>query len=349
MNGTITQKYGRRSLAGMDKSEQNRYNKITIQEMEVPSVSLDKLDYVLALAEERNLTRAAKKTFISQPALTNYINRLESQLGVKLFDRSVTPIQVTRAGALYIERMKKIQMAENNLFNELRALGTQEIVFHFGIGVTRGCHWLPYILPEFCRRHPEVAVQLHEQGESGLEDGVRQGEIDLAFGVLNTSYPELCYEKLADEQVVLAVPRSFDCVAGLGPCEGTAGAPYLLQPSDVDGQPFLLPYPGSGFYRCAQMLLGQAKVRPGRILNYVNMNTAYQLCAGGVGMLFITPFTFDRFLPGLQNNIAFCTLQQPVYTRASVAAYRPDTPHAALIHEMITLTRERLLPRITGV
>lgn len=71
-------------------------------------MSLDKLDYVLALAEERNLTRAAKKTFISQPALTNYINRLESQLGVKLFDRTVSPIQITRAGALYIERMKKI-------------------------------------------------------------------------------------------------------------------------------------------------------------------------------------------------------------------------------------------------
>lgn len=59
---------------------------------------LDKLDYVLALAEERNLTRAARKAFISQPALTNYINRLEEQLGVKLFDRSVTPIEITRAG-----------------------------------------------------------------------------------------------------------------------------------------------------------------------------------------------------------------------------------------------------------
>ena len=64
-------------------------------------MSLDKLDYVLALAEERNLTRAARKAFISQPTLTNYINRLEEQLGVKLFDRSVTPIEITRAGALY--------------------------------------------------------------------------------------------------------------------------------------------------------------------------------------------------------------------------------------------------------
>ena len=85
-------------------------------------MSLDKLDYVLALAEERNLTRAAKKAFISQPALTNYINRLESQLGVKLFDRTVSPIQITRAGSVYIERMKKIQMAENSLFRDRKSV-----------------------------------------------------------------------------------------------------------------------------------------------------------------------------------------------------------------------------------
>lgn len=239
-------------------------------------------------------------------------------------------------------------MAENNLFSELRALGLQETVFHFGIGSTRGSHWLPYLIPEFCRRHPEVAVQLHEQGEAFLEDGVRQGEIDLAFGVLNTGYPELEYEKLADEDVLLAVPRTFACVAGLSDAEGTPEAPHLLDPADVHGQPFLLPYPGNGFYRCAQLLLGQAGVKPGRILNYTNMNTAYQLCARGVGMLFITPALFDRFLPALQSQMAFCTLQEPVYTRASVAAYRKNSPHASLIGEMIGLTRELLLPRLAN-
>lgn len=310
-------------------------------------MSLDKLDYILALAEERNLTRAAKKAFISQPALTNYINRLESQLGVKLFDRTVSPIQITRAGALYIDRMKKIQTAENNLFSELRALGRQETVFHLGIGVTRGSHWLPRLIPEFCRRHPEVAVQLHEQGEGFLEDWVRQGEIDLAFGVLNTGYPDLRYEKLAEETVLLAVPRSFACVADLRADQATPDAPWLLDPAAVHGQPFLLPYPSAGFYRCAKLLLDQAGVRPGQILNYGNMNTAYQLCARGVGMLFITPGPFEAMWPGLQGSLAFCTLQQPVYTRYAVAAYRPDSEHDALIREMIGLTRD-ILPELTA-
>ena len=66
--------------------------------------------------------------------------------------------------------MKKIQLAETNLRNELRILGSMETVFHLGIGATRGNHWLPLLLPEFCRRHPEMGIQLHEQGEEFLED-----------------------------------------------------------------------------------------------------------------------------------------------------------------------------------
>lgn len=307
-----------------------------------PHMSLEKFDYVLALAEERNLTRAAKRTYISQPALTNYINKLESRLGLKLFDRSVTPIQVTAAGALYIERMKKIQLAESNLISELNAMASRETVFHLGIGVTRGSHWLPYLVPEFYRRYPSVVLQLHERGEAFLEDGVRSGEVDLAIGVLNTSYPELTYEKLAEEAVLLAIPRSYPCVQGLSAKQGTPEEPCSIDPAAINGIPFLLPYPGNGFYRYAQSMFTQASISPGRVLSYTNMNTAYQLAAKGIGALFIAPTLFDRFLPGLQDQLAFCRLPVADYPRWSVAGYQPGNKKLPLIQSMIEITREFL-------
>ena len=75
----------------------------------------EKLDYVLAIAEEQNLTRAAKKLYISQPTLTMYLNRLEENLGVKLFDRRKTPITITPAGRRYIEKMTEISEEEQIL------------------------------------------------------------------------------------------------------------------------------------------------------------------------------------------------------------------------------------------
>lgn len=67
----------------------------------------EKLNYVIAIAEEQNLTQAAKRLFISQPALTQYISRLETELGVKLFNRSKLPVTLTEAGMYYLENMKK--------------------------------------------------------------------------------------------------------------------------------------------------------------------------------------------------------------------------------------------------
>lgn len=61
-------------------------------------MSLEGFEYILAVAEERNLTRAAKRLFISQPSLTQYSNRLEAELGVRLFNRNSTPITLTPAG-----------------------------------------------------------------------------------------------------------------------------------------------------------------------------------------------------------------------------------------------------------
>ena len=69
---------------------------------------VDKLYYLRVLAEEQNITRAAERLFVSQPALTAYLNRLESSLSVRLFDRSTTPIRVTAAGRYYISEMQKI-------------------------------------------------------------------------------------------------------------------------------------------------------------------------------------------------------------------------------------------------
>ena len=73
----------------------------------------DKLHYLVVLAEERNITRAAERLYVSQPALTAYLNRLEKSLDVRLFDRTVSPIRLTAAGQHYISEMQKIEYEQN--------------------------------------------------------------------------------------------------------------------------------------------------------------------------------------------------------------------------------------------
>ena len=78
---------------------------------------IDKMDYIFAIAKEQNLTRAAKRLFVAQSTLTMYLNRVEAELGIKLFDRSRNPILPTQAGLLCIEELKKIQHIQTRMRN----------------------------------------------------------------------------------------------------------------------------------------------------------------------------------------------------------------------------------------
>ena len=90
------------------------------------------IEYVLAVAEERSFSRAAKKLFVTQPSLSKFIINLETSLGVTLFDRSSSPITVTEAGNIFIETANRIKDIEEEMMlkmNELSGLknGTLKI------------------------------------------------------------------------------------------------------------------------------------------------------------------------------------------------------------------------------
>ena len=75
----------------------------------------EKLEYLIMLEEEKNVTKAAKRLFITQPTLTTYITNLETNLGFKIFDRSRNPVLLTKAGMIYLEKMKMVVLSLKNV------------------------------------------------------------------------------------------------------------------------------------------------------------------------------------------------------------------------------------------
>ncbi|WP_302375729.1 LysR family transcriptional regulator [uncultured Gemmiger sp.] len=100
----------------------------------------DRLNYLTTLAEEQSITRAAARLFISQPALTAFLKRTEEELGVRLFDRSTTPIRITKAGAYYLSELEKICVMQDRLHQELSDFSSHdpELRINIGIGRNRG-------------------------------------------------------------------------------------------------------------------------------------------------------------------------------------------------------------------
>ena len=79
----------------------------------------NQLQYVITIAEEKSITKAAQKLYISQPSLSASIRRIEARIGAPIFDRSTTPISLTECGEEYIACVKQILSIQNGFENYL--------------------------------------------------------------------------------------------------------------------------------------------------------------------------------------------------------------------------------------
>ncbi len=118
----------------------------------------EKLNYLLVLAEEQNISRAAKRLFITQPTLTACINNLERKLGVKLFDRTHNPIRLTGSGKMYLNKMQEIVAAEQLLNEDIKKLETQQTEFRIGIGQIHSEMWCPSLI-HLLKKRPFLTIR----------------------------------------------------------------------------------------------------------------------------------------------------------------------------------------------
>lgn len=144
------------------------------------TMDFNKVHYMIAVAELKSFSKAAEKCFISQPALTRCIKNMEEELGVKLFDRSCSPIRLTYAGERYLAGMREILAMKGRLDQEMAEIAAaKKDRLVLGMASTR-CHtWLPRILPAFKAENPGVEVQLVEGNSLTLEQMLTKETIDI--------------------------------------------------------------------------------------------------------------------------------------------------------------------------
>lgn len=180
-------------------------------------MEIRQLEYLVALAESRQFTRAAESLGVAQPSLSQQIAKLERELGVTLVDRAPRGIHLTEAGTVLTIRARRVLAEleaarwELESLSELRA-GRVRI----GAMQTLGPVDLPGMLAEFHARHPEVELAVREELSETLAELVRTDQLDIAF--LSASdrirpSEDLLMESLASEPLVAVFPRDHRLAA----------------------------------------------------------------------------------------------------------------------------------------
>ena len=197
-------------------------------------MELRHLRYFVAVAQERNFSRAAEKLNIAQPPLSRQIKELEFDIGAELFDRKTRPLRLTDAGRLLYEQAVQALAG----FDQVR--GTMARYFeagarHYMIGFVGSilCGRLPQVIRQFRARMGEgVAVSLIEMGSLEQATALREGRIDVGFGRLRVNDEGFRRIVLTKERLVAALPadHAFARQHAALTLEQLAAEPVILYP-----------------------------------------------------------------------------------------------------------------------
>lgn len=163
-------------------------------------VNLKQAQYIRTIAECGSITAAAKKLFISQPSLSQMLHQIELEIGLPLFDRSVSPCRPTFAGEKYLQAAERMLAVNEELENQLREIRHDHSGrLRLGISVTRAMQVMPLVLPFFTAKYPHVKLELTESGSGTLEELLQTGQIDLALAALESTSMGFSYELIEKE------------------------------------------------------------------------------------------------------------------------------------------------------
>jgi len=173
------------------------------------------LRYVAAVAEEGNLTRAARRLFVSQPALTKQIKHLEEQLGVQLFARSRAGMSLTEPGRVFAERLPRLLADWDHLMHEThRAASRAASKLRIGFVASAANEATQVIVAAFTRMRPDWRVDMRQAAWSNPSAGLADGVVDAAF--VRLPFPgqdDLRVEPLLTEPRCVALAASHPLAA----------------------------------------------------------------------------------------------------------------------------------------
>ena len=287
-------------------------------------MDFNKLNYLLAVEELKSFSKAAQKCFVSQPALTRCVKNIEDELGVKLFDRSCSPVRLTYAGERYISGMQEILNMKTKLDQEMEDIAARKRDrLILGMPYTRSTTWLPRVLPAFQRECPGIDIQLIEGNTHTLEQLLSKGSIDLyLMGTDPILTKGIAMDPIYQEKMMLVVSRQAEALKDLQLPPSEPGILQYLPPKYLEHIPFYSATPSQGTYYLAHSVFDQYNVQPHSIMEVINTSVAYRLAPQGGGFAFapVTVSYEERFNP----EPIFCSISDTLIYRTAGILYKKD-------------------------
>ena len=238
------------------------------------NISLRQLRVFLAVARQQHFRRAAESLHLSQPAVSRHIAELESELGLKLFDRNTREVVPTEAGR-YLESAigRVLDELEGVLAHVHSESERRRGKVHVASVPTLSAGLMPQCIADCARRFPDLAIQLHDQAQTMVLDSVRGGEVDFGLAIEPPDTGEF------DSELLLRDPFMLVCRPD-HPLASLDRVPWRK----LQGQPLILLDYSSGSRRLIDQVFARRGIEPIVVQQTGHTHTAFRMVEAGLGI-----------------------------------------------------------------
>lgn len=286
--------------------------------------------YVLTLANEGSFSRAAEALDISQPSLSQYIKKIETQAGVELFDRTNGEVRLSDAGRVYIDVGRKILDLEHQMevrFSDLAVHKTGTLII--GASPYRAACMLPAVAKRFQTVYPGICLIVQEDTTSGLAERTEHGECDLCLTMLPLDARLFKWEKVTEEELVLAVPAAFSQFPS---AKCIAGKKYpAISVKQVNGQHFVTLTETQFMQKRLEYLIQDYGLSIKTAAVVKSLEAQIAMVQAGVGIA-LMPSGVERFCNS--DEVVFYSFAEPLPKREVVVMWRKDRKLSGVAEEL---------------
>lgn len=265
--------------------------------------------YALTIAESGSISGAARRLFMSQPALSKQISKLEAELGFELFDRSKSPLDVTPGGEHFLRFAERFLEIEKEFLEEM-GKGEQKWAEHISIGTThRGGAYCGDHTAAFLEEYPEVELEYLDMSARMCERSLVEEEIELAIYTDPVFSDKVEYMPVEEDPLILIVPKKSPLleemdISGSSLAHPLEVDPIRLRRSDIR---YVLSTEEHSLYYAECEFLKRYKIQPKNILRVDFVDTRYAVASGGGGIM-VSPVV-TALHKGGSDHIVYCKVK----------------------------------------
>jgi len=297
-------------------------------------MTLNELRFIVAVAQERNFRRAAEKAFISQPALSLAIQKLEEELGVKIFERGKSYVTPTPIGTAIVAQAQRV-LEEAERIPALAAEGRNQLISPLRVGIIHsvGPYLLPDLIPALKEVAPQMALEVEENITANLEGLLRNGRLDVIIIALPFGDASILTHALYDEPFQVVVNSEH----------GWAARRSIRAP-ELSGEKVLLLDAGHCFSNQVEKACPELHRKGAEIQQGTSLETIRNMVASGLGIT-VLPASANspRYRSKLLRIIPF---SKPVPSRRIALAWRKSFTRTQAVE---ALAQAIALAEISGI